>query len=152
MPDVFPRCPGVISNFINQGLDSNSTSFREHHPQPESLHKQPGATEEPKANRLQWPPAPDAGSTANTAAEPGPGSTLGRCPPSTRVSMDEGEEIIKEVPQAWCSYSSSNSHCCCFSLSSILRLCHSRTRVPNWSVYQRVVTFLSILKNDILSV
>lgn len=31
--DVLPRRPGVISNFINQGVDSNSASLRAHHPQ-----------------------------------------------------------------------------------------------------------------------
>lgn len=84
MSDFLPRCLGDISNFINQGVDINSSSSSGANlPQPPARRLHPSETREPKASR-RW-----AGSAA-TAATP-------RRPPSPRVPLDEREEISQET-------------------------------------------------------
>lgn len=84
MSDFLPRCLGDISNFINQGVDINSSSsFGANLPQSPARRLHPSETREPKASR-RW------ACSAATAASP-------RRPPNPRVPLDEREEIRQET-------------------------------------------------------
>lgn len=81
MSDVPSRCPGDISNFINQGTtDINSSSFGTSPPQLGSLFQQPACAKEPK----------------ESAAWTGPETLAAASRPGRRVPLDEGEEILQE--------------------------------------------------------
>lgn len=105
VPDVLPRRPGVISNFINQGVDSNSASLRAHHPQSQPLCSQPAETDckepaEPENLHHKWHPDAPPSRPAALPARPGLCNSDGGRADGPRVPMDEREEVIQEMLQA----------------------------------------------------